>query len=103
MGKILVTGGAGYVGSHAVRELLKNGYEVVVYDNLSRGFQESLSKDVKFVHGDLNNLDLLEHVFNSNKFDSNTITTNFGNSIYIMNKVKTSEYKQNNKNLTSKK
>ncbi|MBI4116596.1 UDP-glucose 4-epimerase GalE [Candidatus Pacearchaeota archaeon] len=68
--KILVTGGAGYVGSHAVRELLKNGYEVVVYDNLSRGFQESLSKDVKFVHGDLNNPELLEHVFNSNKFDA---------------------------------
>ena len=70
MSKILVTGGAGYVGSHAVRELLKNGYEVVVYDNLSRGFQESLSKDVKFVHGDLNNPDLLEYVFNSTKFDA---------------------------------
>ncbi len=68
--KILVTGGAGYVGSHAVRELLKNGYEVVVYDNLSRGFQESLSEDVKFVHGDLNNPELLEHVFNSNKFEA---------------------------------
>ncbi|MBI2043113.1 UDP-glucose 4-epimerase GalE [Candidatus Pacearchaeota archaeon] len=68
--KILVTGGAGYVGSHAVRELLKNGYEVVVYDNLSRGFQESLPKDVKFINGDLNNPELLEHVFNSNKFDA---------------------------------
>ena len=68
--KVLVTGGAGYVGSHAVRELLKNGYEVVVYDNLSRGFQESLPKDIKFVHGDLNNPDLLEHVFSSNKFDA---------------------------------
>ena len=69
--KILVTGGAGYVGSHAVRELLKNGYEVVVYDNLSSGFKESLpEKDVKFVKGDLNNIELLENVFLSNKFDA---------------------------------
>ena len=70
MAKILVTGGAGYVGSHAVHELLKNGHEVVVYDNLSRGFTESLPKDVKFIHGDLNNSELLEHVFNSNRFDA---------------------------------
>src|SRR3989338_2392861 len=70
MAKILVTGGAGYVGSHAVHELLKNGHEVVIYDNLSRGFTESLPKDVKFIHGDLNNSELLEHVFNSNRFDA---------------------------------
>ena len=69
--KILVTGGAGYVGSHAVRELLKNGYEIVVYDNLSSGFKESLpEKDVKFIKGDLNNIEFLENVFLSNKFDA---------------------------------
>ncbi len=68
--KILVTGGAGYIGSHAVKELLKKGYEVVVYDNLSRGFQEPLPREIKFVQGDLNNPKLLEHVFNSNKFDA---------------------------------
>ncbi len=69
--KILVTGGAGYVGSHAVRELLKNGYEVVVYDNLSSGFSDSLQKkDVEFIHGDLNNLELLEHVFKANNFEA---------------------------------
>ena len=68
--KILVTGGAGYIGSHAVKELLKKGYEVVVYDNLSRGFQEPLPREIKFVQGDLNNPKLLERVFNSNKFDA---------------------------------
>ena len=69
--KILVVGGAGYVGSHAVHELLKNGYEVVVYDNLSSGFRESLpERDIRFIHGDLNNIAFLESVFNSNKFDA---------------------------------
>src|SRR3989344_1695693 len=64
--KILVVGGAGYVGSHAVHELLKNGYEVVVYDNLSSGFRESLpERDIRFIHGDLNNIAFLESVFNS--------------------------------------
>jgi len=68
---VLVTGGAGYVGSHAVRELLKRGYEIVVYDNLSKGFRESLpEKDVKFIKGDLNNAELLEDVFSSKKFDA---------------------------------
>ena len=70
MGKILVTGGAGYVGSHAVRELLKNGYEVVVYDNLCRGFKEALPKEVEFIQGDLNNSELLEQIFRMHKFDS---------------------------------
>ena len=66
--KILVTGGAGYIGSHAVRELLKEGYDAVVYDNFSRGFTNALPKDTEFVHGDLANADLLNHVFDKYKF-----------------------------------
>lgn len=68
--KVLVTGGAGYVGSHAVRELLKNGHEVIVYDNLSKGFEESIPKDVKIIKGDLREHGLLDYVFQSNKFDA---------------------------------
>ena len=69
--KILVTGGAGYVGSHAVRELLKNGYEIVVYDNLSSGFKESLpEKDVKFIKGDLSDKDLLIDIFKERSIDA---------------------------------
>ncbi len=52
MKKILVTGGAGYIGSHTVRELLDNGYEVVVYDNLESGHKEAVAK-AKLIEGEL--------------------------------------------------
>lgn len=51
--KILVIGGAGYIGSHVTRELLDNGYEAVVYDNLSSGKNENLFPDATFVQGDI--------------------------------------------------
>jgi UDP-arabinose 4-epimerase len=50
--RVLVTGGSGYVGSHAVRELARRGYEVVIYDNLSTG-HVALSGDFKLVIGDI--------------------------------------------------
>ena len=51
--KILVIGGAGYIGSHVVREFLDNGYSVTVYDNLSSGSRENLFDDSPFVEGDI--------------------------------------------------
>ena len=49
---ILVTGGAGYIGSHAARALRRSGYEVVLYDNLSAGFRR-LAQGFELVEGDI--------------------------------------------------
>jgi len=51
--KVLVIGGAGYIGSHVCLELLEAGHEVVVYDNLSSGKRENLFKDERFIEGDI--------------------------------------------------
>jgi len=51
--KVLVTGGAGYIGSHAVRELREAGHEIAVLDDLSRGHRRSVPPDVPLVRGDL--------------------------------------------------
>ncbi|MDM5314929.1 UDP-glucose 4-epimerase GalE [Fictibacillus sp. b24] len=60
---ILVVGGAGYIGSHTIKEILSKGFEVVVLDNLSTGHRESIDFRVQFVEGDLGNEELLDHVF----------------------------------------
>jgi len=56
---VLVTGGAGYIGSHTVKQLLKRNYEVVVYDNLVSGHRDFVLTE-NFVRGDIGNRELLE-------------------------------------------
>jgi UDP-glucose 4-epimerase len=51
--RILVVGGAGYIGSHVAREFLDGGHEVTVYDNLSSGRRDNLFPDARFVQGDI--------------------------------------------------
>ncbi len=66
-GKILVTGGAGYIGSHAVRQLVRAGFQVIVLDNLSTGHIKAVDPKAELVIGDVRNLGLLDAVFTRNK------------------------------------
>jgi len=68
--KVLVTGGAGYIGSHTVLSLLENNHDVIVYDNLANSSIESIArvekltgKSVEFVEGDICDIDKLDTVF----------------------------------------
>lgn len=70
MKKILVTGGAGYIGSHAVRALILKGYEVVVVDNLSKGHQKAVHPKAVFVELDLADTKKLNEVFQQHRFDA---------------------------------
>lgn len=66
---ILVTGGAGYIGSACVAELLKNGHRVVIYDNLSTGQAGYIQKDATFIEGDLLDIDKLQKLCEENSFE----------------------------------
>ena len=68
--KILVLGGAGYIGSHTVRELLENGYNVAIADNLQTGHKESIPEEVKFYEGDIRDKNFLDNIFESEKIDA---------------------------------
>ena len=75
--KILVTGGAGYIGSHTCVELLNRDYEIVVLDNLSNSCEKSLDavkkitgKDFPFYKVDMLDIDAMEQAFRDHKFDS---------------------------------
>ena len=61
--KILVLGGAGYIGSHTVYRLIESGNEVVVYDNLETGHIEEVHPIAKFYKGDLRNRSEIDSVF----------------------------------------
>ncbi|HEX8476158.1 MAG TPA: UDP-glucose 4-epimerase GalE [Pyrinomonadaceae bacterium] len=67
---ILVTGGAGYIGSVVTEELLAAGHEVVVYDNLTKGHRGAVHEDAKFVEGDLRDGDLLRQTFREARIEA---------------------------------
>ncbi len=60
--KILVTGGAGYIGSHVVKELIETEHEVVILDNMSTGVKENINPKAEFVFGDILNINDLKRV-----------------------------------------
>ena len=67
--KVLVTGGAGFIGSHLAEALLSRDFQVVVLDDLSGGFVENVPEGVKFVEGSINNEALVETLFRNHRFD----------------------------------
>ncbi len=68
--RVLVAGGAGYIGSHTVRALLRAGREVVVFDNLSTGHEGALPDGAKLVRGDILSGDDLDRAFAEGPFDA---------------------------------
>lgn len=65
--KVLVLGGAGYIGSHTVYELINKKHEVVIIDNLETGYKQAVHKDAKFYEGDLRDKKFLNEVFKKEK------------------------------------
>jgi UDP-glucose 4-epimerase len=68
--KILVTGGAGYIGSFMVKRLLERGDEVIVVDSLERGRKDAVDPRAKLYIGSLLDKDLISKIFSENKFDA---------------------------------
>lgn len=81
---VLVTGGAGYIGSHAVLALRDRGMSVVVIDNLTTGFRWALPEDVPFVEGDVGNIDLLTETMNAHDIGA---VMHFAGSIIVPESV----------------
>lgn len=66
--KTLVTGGAGFIGSHVAEELVSHGHDVVVLDDLSGGFADNLVDGIKFVQGSIGDVELVNSLFEREQF-----------------------------------
>ena len=82
--RILVTGGAGYIGSHMVLELLDAGEDVLVLDNLSTGFRWAVPDEAEFVEGDVGDHDLVHRLLLRNPFDA---IIHFAGSVVVPDSV----------------
>jgi len=78
--RLFVTGGAGYVGSHCVRDLCEHGHDVVVLDNLSEGHRSAVHPKARLVEGDLADAKLLRDTFAAGRFDA---VMHFAASAYV--------------------
>lgn len=91
---ILVTGGAGYIGSHTSYDLLDNGHNVIVLDNLSTGFKEIVPENATFYEGCVSDGALVTHIFQTHKIDA---VIHFAGFISVEESVKNPhKYYQNN-------
>ena len=68
--RVLVTGGAGYIGSVVSEQLINDGHEVVVYDNLSKGHRDAVVAGARFVEGDLLEAEKLRQTLDANRIDA---------------------------------
>ena len=66
---ILLTGGAGYIGSHAALSLLDDGHKVHIIDNLSTGNEMLIPRSAKFTNCNINNEEVISNLIQSNNFD----------------------------------
>jgi len=93
MQNILIVGGAGYIGSHVVKDLCERNYRVIVYDNLSEGHREAAGGN-DFILGDINDSNLLDKTFTENKIDA---VMHFSAYAYVGESVENPEkYYKNN-------
>jgi UDP-glucose 4-epimerase len=67
---VLVTGGAGYIGSVVVEQLIKNGHEVVVCDNLSEGHAAAIAPEATLVKADLSDSDTIARALDRNRIEA---------------------------------
>jgi len=93
-GTIFVTGGAGYIGSICVEELLNAGYRVVVFDNLSEGHRDAIDSRADFFQGDLANRDSIQQALHASK--ANAVMHFAANALVGESMVNPSKYFQNN-------
>lgn len=82
---VLVTGGAGYIGSHMVWELLDHGEDVVVLDNLTTGFRWAVPEKARFLEGDIGDLEFVEETLCSEKVDT---IIHFAGSVVVSESVR---------------
>jgi UDP-glucose 4-epimerase len=68
MEKVLVTGAAGFIGSHVCNHLVKGGYEVIALDDLSGGFEDNVNDKAIFIKGSINDVDLVNELFEKYQF-----------------------------------
>ncbi len=68
--RLLVLGGAGYIGSHTAVELLDRGHEVVIADNLITGYKQAVPKEAAFYQGDIRDYNFLNNLFKTEKIDA---------------------------------
>lgn len=93
--KILVLGGAGYIGSHTVYRLIEQGHKVVVFDNFETGYYEAIHPDAEVYEGDLRNRADIDNVFDKES-DVDAVIHFAANSLVGESMVKPLKYYDNN-------